>query len=30
MKEKLQQTPQKYKGSQEITTNNYTPIEWKT
>ena len=24
-KEKLQQTPQKFKGSQKTTTNNYIP-----
>ena len=29
-KEKLQLTPQKYKGSQETTTNNYRPIKWTT
>ena len=26
--EKLQPTPQKYKGSQETTTINYMPIKW--
>ena len=30
MKEKLQLTPQKYKGSQETTTNTYMPIKWTT
>ena len=29
-KEKLQQTPQKYKASQEITTSNAMPIKWTT
>ena len=29
-KEKLQQTPQKYKGSKETTTSNYIPIKWTT
>ena len=28
MKKKLQLTVQKYKGSQEITMNNYRPIKW--
>ena len=28
--EKLQPTSQKYKGSQEITTNSYMPIKWTT
>ena len=27
---KLQPTPQKYKASQEISTNNYTAIKWTT
>ena len=27
-KEKLQLTPQKYKGSKEPTTSNYMPIKW--
>ena len=30
MKEKLQQTPQKYKESYETTTENYIPIKWTT
>ena len=30
MKEKLQSMPQKYKVSQEITINNYTPTNWTT
>ena len=30
MKEKLQATPQKYKGSQETTMYNYTPKRWTT
>ena len=29
-KEKLQETPQKYKASQETTTNNAMPIKWTT
>lgn len=30
MKEKnLQLTPQKYKGSQETTVNNYMPTNWR-
>ena len=28
--EKLQKTPQKYKGSQETTTNNFMSIKWTT
>ena len=28
MKEKLQLIPQKYKQSQETTTNNYTATNW--
>ena len=28
MKKKLQQIPQKYKGSQETTISNSTPIKW--
>ena len=27
-KEKLQQTPQKYKASKETTTSNSMPIKW--
>ena len=27
-KEKLQQTPQKYKASEETTTRNSMPIKW--
>ena len=27
-KEKLQLTPQKYKGAQENTKSNYMPIKW--
>ena len=30
MKKKLQQTSQKYKGSQETTTSTYMPIKWTT
>ena len=30
MQKKLQLTLQKYKGSQEITMNNHTPIKWTT
>ena len=26
--EKVQQPPQKYKGSLETTTSNYIPIKW--
>ena len=29
-KEKSQQTPQKYKASEETTTSNSMPIKWKT
>ena len=28
--EKLQLTPQKYKGLEEATTSNYMPIKWTT
>ena len=27
-KERLQQTPQKQKGSQDTTISNYIPIKW--
>ena len=29
-KDKLQQMPHKYKGSQETTTSNNMPIKWTT
>ena len=29
-KEKLQMIPQAYRGPQEITMSNYTPIKWST
>ena len=29
-KERLQQTIQKYKGSEETITSNYMPIKWTT
>ena len=30
MKKKLQMKPQKYKGLEEITMNNYMPVTWAT